>query len=236
MFSRAQKYLCSAYPLFYFECVHYYSRQDRAVYGCAMTKAFDMVEWSDLFDTLRKRGVSAISLRLLLFIYQNQQCNVRWAGKVSQGFLVNNGVRQGAVSSAILFSVYIDELFTILRHSGFGCYVSGIFLGCFGYADDLFLISASRTGLQAMVKLCQQFAERKNLKFSTNSNPFKSKTKCIIFSKKLKERVPIKPVQLEGKPLPWVPQIKHLGSMLQGDNSMKVDLSQKRGTFIGRMN
>ena len=164
MFSRAQKYLCSAYPLFYFECVHYYTRQDRAVYGCAMdmTKAFDMVEWSDLFDTLRKRGVSAISLRLLLFIYQNQHCNVRWAGKVSQGFLVNNGVRQGAVSSAILFSVYIDELFTILRQSGFGCYVSGIFLGCFGYADDLFLISASRTGLQAMVKLCQQFADRKN--------------------------------------------------------------------------
>ena len=44
--------------------VDYYTRHDRAVYGCAMdmTKAFDMVEWSDLFDTLRKRGVSAISL------------------------------------------------------------------------------------------------------------------------------------------------------------------------------
>ena len=120
-----------------------------------MTKAFDMVEWSDLFDTLRKRGVSAISIRLLLFIYQNQHCNVRWAG-----------VRQGALSSAISFSVYIDELITILRHSEFGCYVSGIILGCFGYADCLFLISASRIGLQAKVKLCQKFAERKNLKLS----------------------------------------------------------------------
>ena len=77
---------------------------------------------------------------------------------------------------------------------------------------------------------------RKNLKFSTNSDPLKSKTKCIIFYKKSKQRVPIKPVQLSGKPLPWVHQIKHIGSMLQGDNSMKVDLSQKRGTFIGRMN
>ena len=115
-----------------------------------MTKAFDMVEWSDLFDTLRKRGVSAISIRLLLFIYQNQHCNVRWAG-----------VRQGALSSAISFSVYIDELITILRHSEFGCYVIGIILGCFGYADCLFLISASRIGLQAKVKLCQKFAERK---------------------------------------------------------------------------
>ena len=116
-----------------------------------------------------------------------------------------------------------------------GCQISGVYLGCFGYADDLFLLSASRTGLQAMVNICQDFASSKNLQFSTNENPKKSKTKCLVFSKKAIERGNIEPIKLAGVPLPWVSQVKHLGNMLQQDNSMKVDMCQKRGKFIGKM-
>ena len=56
-------------------------------------------------------------------------------------------------------------------------------MGFFGYADDLLLLSASRSGLQAMVKLCEGFAKLMKLKFSTNVDPVKSKTKCVVFSK-----------------------------------------------------
>ena len=217
--------------------IDFYNRGGRPVYGCAMdmSKAFDMVQWGELFNTLRVRGVKAIFLRLLMFIYRKQQCNVKWAGKYSYVFSVSNGVRQGAVSSAILFSVYIDELFGLLRNSKLGCQISGVYLGCFGYADDLCLLSASRTGLQAMVNICQDFASAKNLQFSTNENPKKSKTKCLVFSKKAIERGNIEPIKLAGVPLPWVSQVKHLGNMLQQDNSMKVDMCQKRGRFIGKM-
>ena len=185
-----------------------------------------MVEWSKLFMTLKDRGVDSIFLRVLLYIYRNQQCNVKWAGRHSYTFTVSNGVRQGAVSSAILLSVYINELFLILRKAGFGCHISEVFLGCFGYADDLFLVSASRSGLQAMVNLCQDFASSRNLKFSTHVNPAKSKTKCLVFSKKAKERENVLPVMLEGVPLPWVSQAKHLGNLLQLDNSMRLRVDQ----------
>ena len=184
---------------------------------------------------MKDKGVNAILLRLLLHIYKNQQCDVKWAGKFSHRFSVSNGVRQGAVSSAILFSVYINELFLLLRKAGLGCHMNGVFLGCFGYADDLFLLSASRSGLQVMVNLCQDFASSRNLKFSTDVNPEKSKTKCLVFSKKAKDRLNVLPVLLNGDPLPWVSQVKHLGNLLQLDNSMKVDISQKRGKFIGKM-
>ena len=123
--------------------INHYNRNGRPVYGCAMdmSKAFDMVEWGQLFVKLKDRGVKPIFLRLLISIYRNQKCDVKWAGKYSSSFSVSNGVRQGAISSAILFSVYIDELFVILRNAGFGCHINGLFLGCFGYADDIFLIS-----------------------------------------------------------------------------------------------
>ena len=101
--------------------------------------------------------------------------------KYSNMFFVSNGVRQGAVSSPILFSIYIDGLITLLRESGLGCKSDTFYYGVLGYAYDLLLLSASRTGLQAMVSICEQFAKLRKLKFSTNEDPVKSKTKCLIF-------------------------------------------------------
>ena len=100
-----------------------YIREGSVVYGCAMdlTKAFDMVEWVALFQVLESRNVSPVFLRTLLYVYTHQSCNVGWNGSLSATFKVSNGVRQGAVSSPILFSIYIDDLFSILRGSGFGC-------------------------------------------------------------------------------------------------------------------
>ena len=85
------------------------------MFGAAID--MDMVEWGELFDTLLSRKVDCIFLRLILFIYRNQQCNVRWCGKYSKVFSVKNGVRQGRVSSGIFFAVYIDKLLVILREA-----------------------------------------------------------------------------------------------------------------------
>ena len=208
------------------------------MYGCAMdlSKAFDLVEWLELFSALMERNISPIFLRLLLFIYKNQYCDVKWSSSYSHRFSVSNGVRQGAVSSPLLFSVYIDELIVKLRRSGLGCRIDHAFYGCLGYADDLLLLSASRSGLQAMVKVCENFAKMKHLKFSTNIDPQKSKTKCLIFSKRVKDRTGVAPIILNEDPLPWVSEVKHLGNILQSDNSMKRDVAVKRGKFIGKVN
>ena len=98
------------------------------------------------------------------------------------------------------------------------------------------LISACKSGLQEMVKICEKFASKKNLKFSTNPDPSKSKTKGIIFSKHPVDTRTVPPVLLNGDPLPWVSQVKHLGNTLQCNNSMQIDCSQKRGKFIGKLN
>ena len=64
----------------------------------------------------------------------------------------------------------------------------------------------------------------------------KSKIKCIVFSKKSKDFVNLAPVKLDGVPLPWVKKVVHLGCTLESDNSMKTDVAQKRGKFIGKIN
>ena len=104
------------------------------------------------------------------------------------------------------------------------------------FADDIMLLSASQSGLQTMIDMCQEFASSKNLRFGTDPDPAKSKTKCIVFSKNKKDRGNISPVILYGNPLPWVTQVKHLGNVLQSDNSMSIDVLQKRGKYIGKVN
>ena len=218
--------------------IDHFNRKGSPVYGAAMdmSKAFDLVEWKELFTTLMERKVEPIFLRVMLYIYMNQQCDVKWGDKNSRRFSVKNGVRQGAVSSAILFAVYIDKILDILRMSGFGCHIHGVFLGALVFADDVMLLSATRSGLQAMINVCSEFAGRKNLKFGTNADPEKSKTKCIVFSKNKKDFKNLLPLKLLGCPLPWVDKVKHLGNTLQNDNSMSLDILQKRGKYIGKVN
>ena len=43
-------------------------------------------------------------------------------------------------------------------------------------------------------------------------------------------------MKLNGDELLWVDKIKHLGNVLESNNSMKRDIAVKRGKFIGKLN
>ncbi len=75
-------------------------------------KAFDRVNYCKLFRKLLDRNMSPLVLRLLLYMYTNQSVQVTRGSHTSTRFNVHNGVKQGGVLSPILFSVYIDGLFT----------------------------------------------------------------------------------------------------------------------------
>ena len=87
-----------------------------------------------------------------------------------------------------------------------------------------------------MVNICDNFAKEHNLRFSTNSNPEKSKTKGIIFSTKGIDKATVAPIMLGSDPLPWMDSLKLLGNILDSDNSMKTDSDMKRCKFIGKIN
>ena len=74
-------------------------------------------------------------------MYTHQSISVKWNSVTSNDFNVGNGVRQGAIISPLLFSLYIDCLFDQLKSLGLGCHVGTLFAGSFGYADDVALVS-----------------------------------------------------------------------------------------------
>ena len=87
-----------------------------------MKKAFDTVKHIVLFRKLANKGIPYIYIRLLMAMHKTQRANIKWNGVTSSTFAIKNGVKQGAVLSAILFCVYIDEMFSVLRRERSGCW------------------------------------------------------------------------------------------------------------------
>ena len=199
-----------------------------------MSKAFDLVKHSILFKKFLMAGISVIFIRLLIYIYINQFANIRWNSQLSSSFSMTNGVRQGAILSGFAYCFYMNELFSILRKNKSGCWIRGVFFGIQGYSDDSLLLAPSLDSLQEMIKTCESYAASHNLRFSTDPDPRKCKTKCIAF---LSRPRPLPSMYLCGNPLPWVSSGKHLGTTISNKiDGLKSDILIKRAAFINKNN
>ena len=102
----------------------------------------------------------------------------------------------------------------------------------FGYSDDNWVLAPSVSALQKMMNTIEEYCGSHSLKFSTDPNPLKCKTKCIAFLQK--NRV-IPNIVLNGNPLPWVTEGIHLGNYFSNKyDGMARDIKLKKGQFISK--
>ena len=100
------------------------------------------------------------------------------------------------------------------------------------YADDLLLVAPTRGAMQQMLDICDSFALRFNVQFSTDPTHSKSKSKCIYMVGKKKNLVKPAPLRLGDMKLPWVETASHLGHELHESGSMEHDAKIKKAEFI----
>ena len=167
-------------------------------------------------------------------VYQEQYAWVSWGKAKSELFPILNGTRQGSVASPALWSIYCDPLIQELRRLGVGAHVGGLFMGVTMYADDLLLIAPTRGAMQQMLNVCDDYAKRYNICFSTDPIPSKSKSKCIFMVGNQRNLVKPEPLMLGNKILPWVETATHLGHELHESGSMEHDAKLKRAEFIDK--
>ena len=106
---------------------------------------------------LIERNVSPFLIRFLLFMYTMR---VKWKYSLSNNFSIGNRVRQCAVLSPLLFTLYIDMLFIRLQDLVLGCHASPILAGSIGYADDVVLLSPTLYAMDKIIKVCEIFADK----------------------------------------------------------------------------
>ena len=170
------------------------------------SKAFDLAKFSLIFSRAVDSGLPAVVARVVLFSYKEQAGWIRWGRNCNSGtFGFSNSTRQGSCGAPAFWSVYINPLVVELRKAGIGCHIAGLFVGAVLFADDLLLLAPNRDAAQKMLKICESFATNSNIRFSTDPDPSRSKSKAIyVIGKGVNSPQKPAPLILSGMQLPWV--------------------------------
>jgi len=87
------------------EVVSYYVQHQSPVFCTFLdaNKAFDIIKYCKLFKLLLQRHLPAPIIQVNLYTNNLVGLRVSWCGAVSDYFVADNGVKQGAVLSHVLF-------------------------------------------------------------------------------------------------------------------------------------
>ena len=91
-----------------------------------------------------------------------------------------------------------------LSKSGYGCHIGNVLAGALGYADDIVLISPTRSGLIEMLKICELYSDEYDIIFNA------SKSKMLVFG----DQIEVANVEMQSEEIPIVKYAKHLGNFI----------------------
>jgi hypothetical protein len=218
------------------ESLAYYARHNSSVFCTFLdaSKAFDRLRYCKLFKMLITRQLPAAIVRILINFYTSNFVRVQWCGVVSDYFLAINGVKQGGVSSPVLFCVYIDGLLTALLSAGVGCYIGDNYVGALAYADDIVLLAPSASALRTMLAVCDNYANEYSIQFNA------TKTKCLVVlpssRRSLSAYLKDYPFYIGNKPIEYVDSFEHLGHLITNQLTDNADIAKRQSDFVRQVN
>ena len=165
------------------------------------SKAFDRISHWGLFIKLMERNVPLCFLMSVIYLYCNMSCTVKWKSVHGRVFDITTGTKQGGILSPDFFSLYINDLISLLTKCGYGSSIIGLVISCLFFADDIVLISPSRYGLQQMLDICFTYCSEFCLDFNV------SKSKIMILGNELSEGV-FAPLNIDSPILDYVDEFK----------------------------
>ena len=168
-----------------------------------MSKAFDSLNHNLLLGKLRKVGLKASVISWFSSYLSSRYQRVRYEDSVSELLPVTNGVPQGSILGPMLFTIYINDLISVITHSQPAAYVDDSQLHFkFSVSDSSSAVAAVNQDLRDISKWCA--------KNSLLINPEKTKL-VVVGSAQLIKRLPHISLSLLGKTISPVSVAKDLG-------------------------
>ena len=155
-------------------------QQGKKLYTCFVDfqKAFDSIWHDGLFRKLENKKINGNFLNLIKNIYSQTQCAVKMNNKTTAYFKYQKGVQQGNPLSPLLFNLFINDIFDILKNDSSLITLDNQYdFNALMYADDLIMMSPTQEGLQKSIDNLSNYCKKWKLSINTK------KTKCMIFSK-----------------------------------------------------
>ncbi|KAI3424484.1 hypothetical protein D9Q98_010032 [Chlorella vulgaris] len=145
-----------------------YLRKGVKLYLCAVDfeKAFDSVDRPLLWAALQRAGIGGTMLQAIQAMYADVPVCVRTEEGLSGCFQSVLGVKQGCPLSPLLFGIFLDDFEGHIQQLGDAAalpQLAGRTVPPLLFADDMFLLSSSASGLQAQLHALQDYCNAKKL-------------------------------------------------------------------------
>ena len=155
-------------------------KKGKHLYVCFIDfqKCFDTVWRTGMLYKLISCNITGLCFNLIKNMYENTEICIKNGNVFSDKFVANVGVKQGCVLSPTLFKLYVDDLPSIFDINK--CEPPALFhkyINCLLFADDLILLSESKTGLQNSLNLLKNYCDKWHLYVNIQ------KTNIIVFNK-----------------------------------------------------
>ena len=174
--------------------------------------AFDYISRHALLFKLISQGFNGKLFQLLRSLFSKAISSVKWNSELGELFRNTYGVRQGGVISPSLFKLYIEDMQEYFGDVT-GVDVGGTRVSHLLQADDLVLMSETRTGLQSLFNRLELYCRRWHLILNV------VKTKTMIFNEKYEIVKGVGSFTFENKCVNQVNSYKYLGVMISSSGN-----------------
>ena len=151
------------------------------VHFCALdvSKAFDSICHSQLWYSLIQLGANLSIISTLCFWYANSYVRLKSGDTYIGNIPIRSGLRQGGILSPYLFNAC---LYSVLPRINPSCFLGLTNLSYIAYADDLLLISRTKSSLIKSTQLVSKSFEEIGLKLNAE------KCEYLVFNAKHQSR------------------------------------------------
>ncbi|GET64523.1 RNA-directed DNA polymerase from mobile element jockey-like [Rhizophagus irregularis DAOM 181602=DAOM 197198] len=150
-----------------------------------ISKAFDSVDLKMLRFALDRIKLPASATKFILSLFMKRSNRIFTAHGTTPSYRVRIGIDQGEVISPLLWVIYIDPLLTVLKKEMMDPYTlhapslinpsaqtnsDGLRINNLVFMDDSTLISSSKSGMESMLSITEEFYQINNT--SANHNKY----------------------------------------------------------------
>ena len=181
-------------------------------------KAFDSVHRPALWNILQHYGVPSKIVNIIKMLYSNFHAKVICGNKLTEGFDIHTGVKQGCILSPFLFCLAIDWIMkeSVDKKKAGLSWTFTESLEDLDFADDIVLLAQKFDDMQTKTQLVANNALKLGLNINTN------KTKMMRMNK-----TSDKPLRLDNREIEDVQHFTYLGSKISQNGNSEDEIKER---------
>ena len=190
---------------------------------------FDCINRNSLFYKLQKCGITGNVYDIIKSAYTNNMYRIKTKFGITVSFMSTSGVKQGCNLSPTLSNIYQNDIHDIFSTGCDPVELDGILFNSLSWADDLVIMSTSKTGLQKCLNNLSEYCEKWQLSVNIQ------KTKVMVLSG---GNAQARDIKFEDIELECVSSYKYLGLIFSRNGNItkmeedRIEKAQKASFVI----